>query len=303
MNGGIPSIAVRPVEEVTVAFDQKPYDLFELQTGEVRLIGLKSEARIDPACPDELRKSSLVEAAMILGPIVASRVTAAGITVYYRPACADAAVRWLAEAATDPTASLCYPYARMELPGTETAPPDEDWNPDPEFCTSLDRDEEHLRTAAHDVLRRLGWRGGVAYDPACSTGTFLSSLKSVFPATRTIGQDRNAGMASLARARLDEVHAGDSIRPAVARHSVDLLVLRHLNVAVTTSAQAAARFRAAGDSLRPGGHCLVFGHTPVQLPAAFFEMQGYRVLSQLAATPSGHALFEFYVLEKPWEAR
>ncbi|CAE6791791.1 hypothetical protein R70006_04887 [Paraburkholderia domus] len=291
------------VRTFTVAFDAKPFDIFELRTRGERLVGVKAEVCCDPMQPDERRKCCLIDAPMIRGRIAGTRVTADGVTVYYRPVSVAFASELVENAVHDPDASLSYPFARIVSPGVEPVSSDADWNPAPEFCAALDRDEIHFRAASVNTLRELGWHSGVAYDPACSTGAFLAHVKAHFPATHTIGQDRNAGMAALARTRLDEVHVGDSITPARMPRTVDLLVLRHLNVDVVTFAQAATLFDSASETLRAGGICLVFGHTPVQLPAAFFEMRGYDVLSRLAATPSRDALFEYYVLRKRSGAR
>ncbi|MDK2125431.1 class I SAM-dependent methyltransferase [Parachitinimonas caeni] len=290
------SLTSLPVNSLVIGFAEKPYDLFLLKVAGVELVGIKSEARFEPEGP--VRKCSLVEAHMVKGRLLATRVTAQGYTAYYQPLPHNEISRLFEQAAQDPQASLSYPFAKILPGGEESVPPPDAWDPDPDFAEELDRDEVYFRATAVSLLEQLGLQRGVVYDPACSTGAFLSGLKQAYGGLVTIGQDRNPGMAALARQRVDQVFCGDSIQPAPAAESVDLLVLRHLNVEVVTAADAASLFLASASTLRAGGYCLVFGHTPVQLPAAWFEMQGFEVLSSVAATPARHALFEFYLLRK-----
>lgn len=295
MNGAATLVRMS-VETIIVGFAEKPYDIFTLKIEGVELVGIKTEARFESdGAP---RKCSLVEPHMVKGRLLALRVTARGYAIYYEPLPTSKVEDLFRHAASDPAACLSYPFSKILPGGIESVQRPEAWDPNPDLAEELDRDEVYFRATAVRVLTKLEMERGVAYDPACSTGAFLSGIKQAFPGFTTLGQDLNAGMIALASRRVDQVFCGDSIQPAPAAESVDLLVLRHLNVEVVTSADAERLFLASATTLRLGGYCLIFGHTPVQLPAVWFELHGFEVLSCVAATPSGHALFEFYVLRK-----
>ena len=45
------------------------------------------------------------------------------------------------------------------------------------------------------------------------------------------------------------------------------------------------------------------GHTPVLVAAEHFEAAGFEVVERSGATPSGHAIFQFYLLNKQFSQR
>ncbi len=280
------------------ATEGKPYDLFVLRHGERRLVGRKTEAAYpDPGSGQRL-KSCLVEEDMLLGVVEHEEISEEGVTVHYRPLSPEQRRAAFAAAVQDRLSDLSYPYAPLTRgrPVTSTAPAG--WMFTPERARLLDHQEIVLRAAAAQWLARSGIVSGTAYDAACSTGAFLAAAGAAVPGLRTVGQDLSAEMTGHAAKVLDEVHHGDSIRPGVPPGSADVVFCRHLNIFVVDQDHARDLFLAAAGACRLGGRIVVLGHTPVLLPSAWFEELGLHVEQRTGATPSGHALFQFYVLRK-----
>jgi isonocardicin synthase len=288
-------VSARRPRRLFEQLSDKPYDLFVARTGHLRWAGRKRPAPVVPGL--EAIKSCLVTAEMIEGLLDQVQVGAAGVTVYLRPL--DDAQRAAAFAAltSSPLNDIQFPFGRLSPDGlTEPVSPPDYWTPTPERVRELDLAETPLRHHAVGVLRRHGIGGGRVFDPACSTGAFLAHLGRHLPGTWTIGQDLSAPMIDFARGRVDEARCGDSIRPAVAPGSVDVLVLRHLNVDVVTTEYAHALFDACVRCVTPRGLVLVTGHTPVLIASAYFEQAGLTIVERLGVTPGGGAVFPFYVL-------
>jgi isonocardicin synthase len=286
-------------QRVVVTYAEgKPYDLFFLSVRGMRLVGQKTEARY-PGPDGELLKCGLVEARMLLGVAEREQVAEDHVAVFYRPLDDAEKAALFAEAAADPMTDLYFPYAQLGDRVREAADAEPDgWEVTEERAGELDHAESVLRDYVPERLAQLGFDGGVAYDAACSTGAFLAAIGRRFPGVRTIGQDLSAEMVAYARPRVDEVHHGDSLRPAIPEGSADLVICRHLNAFVVGTRTAHDLFATAVSRCRPGGHVVLLGHTPVLVSAEWCEMSGLRVVQRSAATPSGHALFQCYVLRR-----
>ncbi|WP_216207493.1 methyltransferase domain-containing protein [Amycolatopsis aidingensis] len=295
----------RSLERAVETFAEgKPYDLFFLSVRGMRLLGRKTEAAFPgpdrPGLPAERLKCGLVEAHMLLGVAEREQVAEDHVAVFYRPLAESEKAELFAEAVADPMADLYHPYAQLgdrirAAAETEAG----GWEVTEELVRELDHAESVLREYVPERLARLGFDGGGrAYDAACSTGAFLAAVGSRFPAIRTIGQDLSAEMVAHARSRVDEVHCGDSISPAIPEGEADLVICRHLNAFVVGTRQAHELFAAAASRCRPGGYLVLLGHTPILISSQWCEMSGLRVLQRSAATPSGHALFQCYILRR-----
>lgn len=274
----------------------KPFDLFLAVTPPHRWVGRKTPARGAGTPP---QKCCLVESHMLCGLLERDQLTAEGVALHYRPL-RDDEKRLVHEAfTTSPRHDLHYPYARIGPDGAEPVADPGFWRPTPERVRELDRDEEPLRRHALSTLERHGIEPGVIYDPACSTGAFLSTLKQHFPGALTVGQDASVEMAAYAGTHVDRVVAADARNPVLGNGEADLVVCRHLNVDVVTAADARALFGTAAGTCRDGGWMIVLGHTPVLLASEHFEADGLEVVERSGATPDGAAVFQFYLLRKP----
>jgi isonocardicin synthase len=303
------SLAPRPEEAPAAAilfepFERKPYDLFFVQLQGRRFVGRKTPFRFRRRGRDQELKCALVDASMVLGPVIREQLTEAGIAVYYQPLEERARRRCFAALRSRLDHDLYYPFPHLTA-GTrrEKCAPEAYWNTSPERVESLGAAEEVLREYTLQVLARLDLAGAVLYDPACSTGEFLSAIQRRHPSARTIGQDKSREMVDYCRGRLDEVHWGDSRSSPVPDGSVDFIFCRFLNADVVTTAEAHQLFVPIARRCRDGGHLLVLGHTPVLLSSAWFEALGLEVLQRIGYSAPDDAVFQYYVLRKTGRLR
>jgi isonocardicin synthase len=279
----------------SVAKHAKPYDVFVFHVGAQSLVGRKAPARIAARPDAPRRKGCLVEPAMIFGLLTGVETRAERYVVGYRPlprAAIDAAFR-----AADASCDLVYPLRRL-AGGRETAQPPAYWDARAADPDTLDAAEEVLRDVVCEALAGHVAPGAVIYDPACSSGAFLSHLARRFPGVRTLGQDRSPAMVAVARNRVHQVTVGDSVALACAPGTVDVVVCRHLNLDVVTSREARALFLAAASALRPGGLIVVVGHTPILVRSRWMEAQGFEILTRCGFTPGRHAVMQLYMMRR-----
>lgn len=233
----------------------------------------------------------------VVGTVESVRTSVTDARIVFRPL--DEAGRRAAFEAVTPLTEIVHPFAKQREPGREKTSPADGWLVTEERAAFLGLGEEHIRrytrerfgpwleTAAEEVL---------AYDPACSTGQFLSEFAAADPARiRTVGQDLSRQMTEFAASRLDRVACGDAMRPAVAPGSVDILFSRFLNSEVVSTAQARAILPGLAATLRPGGTMVLLGHSPVLLDALDLRSAGLRVLQTVARQDD--CLFQYYVCE------
>ncbi|MGB9999213.1 class I SAM-dependent methyltransferase [Streptomyces pseudogriseolus] len=281
--------------------EESPFALcqyFLLRLGGRTWLGRKlvPEGRTDP--------SSVLTPRMLMGEFDGMRFTRQKVVFYFtpRPAAEHAAV--LARAAKDHEADIDFPFPRLDSDWNEALVPAHVWDGSAELADNLDPDEAHFRAAAAVVLRDVVRPGDTVYDPACSTGRFVSSLGEVFPECRIMASDASAAMVDLARRRIPDAFVADGLGTPVAEESVQVLVIRFLNAEVLSADTAVAGFRSLVRLIAPGGHALVFGHTPV-LPAVrhLAAECGLEVRSAVAARPGTEdEVFQFYLLRRPADA-
>lgn len=291
------SSAAVPVEVVFEPFGGKPYDLFFFRLEGRRYVGRKTPFRFDGGA----RKCALMDAGMLLGEVVREQVGAEGVAVHYRPLEAPARQDRFRRLAEDPQIEIYHPFPRLS--GDRREPCRSEWIPTPEDVEALDRDEEVMRRAVVELLSGRVEDGAVLYDPACSTGRFLSTLKRSFPSAVTVGQDRSGEMVEHCASRLDRVFHSDASSPALGEGEADFVFCRFLNLDVVTTAQAHGLFVPLAKRCREGGLVVVFGHTPVLLSEPFFRAVGLEVLGCSAASRRHDAVFQLYVLRRTGELR
>jgi hypothetical protein len=245
------------------------------------------------------RPTSRITPVMLLGALHSTLHTEADTRFVYRPLGAERKRALLREACETPGARLYFPYALLDAQGREAVPSSEFWRVTDALAAVLDRGEVHLREHTLETLRGLPLApGALAWDPACSTGTFLGEVKRAFPFLRAVGSDLSPSMVERARPKLDEASVGDA-REGAGPPACDLLFLRFLNAEVMTCLQAEVLFRALVRRVRPGGYVFVMGHTPV-LPSVelLAGLEGLEVLRALGGRPGHEEVFQYYVLRR-----
>jgi isonocardicin synthase len=285
------------LERFVVALDAKPYDIFFIKKNEHLYFGVKVEVNFPNEWSAEKRKCALVEPHMLYGEVSTFFVGEDGYSIFYYSQSNENKAKIFQNIEIDNSAYLYYPFGKIS-DSKEVFLDNDDWEPTLELASELDDDEIPLRAIANRRIKELGLKSGLFFDPACSTGTFLGSMKKFIPDIYAVGQDMNKGMIQLAKSKLDEVHCGDSINPIVKDLSVDFLILRFLNACVMSSVMAEKIFKKLSKSLKPGGICMVFGHTPVLLPPDFFSYHGFDIISSIEKVPDRNAFCEFYTLRK-----
>lgn len=65
--------------------------------------------------------------------------------------------------------------------------------------------ERSQRKISVDLIRSDGMFSPIIYDPACSTGDFLYSIKAAIPDAIVIGQDLSQDMCAQASQKIDRV--------------------------------------------------------------------------------------------------
>lgn len=195
---------------------------------------------------------------------------------------------------------ITFPFVYREYEtGLEEITSPKGWDIYPEKVKYLGYGEEHLRQYSINVLRPfLLGKKSVVFDPACSTGEFLYSLKQEYPYIKTIGQDLSLSMIEYARTYVDEIYCGDSILTPVKDYSVDLLVFRFLNSEVVSQEYAYQLFNALILKLNDTGNAVLFGHTPVLLNSEDFRNAGYDVLQNIGYNQYRDCIFQYYIIRR-----
>ena len=224
----------------TERWEEHPERIFEVRVGVEVWLGLKttSDYVVEEGIPGMF--CSRIAWFNLVGPLLSSRVSELGVRV--RARMATSTRRREVFAAFGRMTEIVHPYPKMETPGRETGTPPEGWFVTEERAAFLGTGERHLRAFTAEILaaRWPADREIVAFDPACSTGEFLSTFARAIPGrVRTIGQDLREEIVAYARPKLDRVAVGDALRPAVRPGSVNVLFARFLNSEVVTSAEAA----------------------------------------------------------------
>ncbi|MEW2632761.1 class I SAM-dependent methyltransferase [Streptomyces sp. NPDC048389] len=275
-----------------------PERLFLFRTGDRWYAGCKtiSDYVLDQGMPGVF--CSRVYWYNVVGEVTSVRTSDADARIVFEPL--DEAGRRAAFEAITPLTELVHPFAKQRDPGREKTSRPGGWLVTEERAAFLGLGEVHIRSYTRE---RFGpWLAAaegdvLAYDPACSTGQFLSEFAAVDPARiRTVGQDLSRQMADFAASRLEKVVCGDAATPAVEPGTVDILFSRFLNSEVVSTAQARSILPGLADTLRPGGTMVLLGHSPVLLDTVDLESAGLRVRQTVARQDD--FLFQYYVCER-----
>ena len=95
----------------------------------------------------------------------------------------------------DKMVDLYFPYVplKKEVNKEYTSPPT-GWKINPQLSSFLLNSEQSQRKISIDLIKSDGRFSPIIYDPACSTGDFLYSIKAAIPDAIVIGQDLSQDM-------------------------------------------------------------------------------------------------------------
>ena len=291
-------VSKRTIEIYFEAFSARPQDIFFFSMELYKFVGRKSLSTLSLEQKITGTKCSRITADMILGVVCRDQITDQGVILSFKPLRACEKLGIFNALKQNPLTDLYFPYPFLNAQNVEDVSPDEFWVPTPEQVSSLNAGEEHIRRYTQNILQRFNLTNMKIYDPACSTGQFLSAIKKAYPSTYCIGQDLNKQMVEYTRQNscLDELHEGSADVSPVADESVDFIFFRFLNLEVVDTRLAHALFSKIANRCKNGGHIIVLGHTPILLSAEWFERLGL-VIEQTI----GHddvSVFQYYILQK-----
>ncbi|KAL3872967.1 hypothetical protein ACJMK2_036135 [Sinanodonta woodiana] len=285
-----------------------PQSIFFLDIGKpgqlnhVRLLGRKilSDLWIKFKIPEI--HCSFVTADMILGVYQDERVSESNVTVFYNPMTNPEKLYIMDKIrkSNGNEAELIFPFSLLrETTRKEHCSPPEGWIIDDAFAIMLGCGEDRIRQYTIEFLKSTNLSKPKLYDPACSTGVFLSTLKKAFPDSYTIGQDLSAQMAAISRERVDEVHCGNAMNPLIEAGTADAVFIRFLNSEVVKTKEAEELLQALLLTVKNGGYIVTFGHTPVLLSSSNFKMlEDFEYKQSVGVAVEESGIFQYYVIQK-----
>lgn len=280
------------------AFNQRPQDIFYFTLNNTRFIGRKFLSELSIAGKITGTKDSQLTAAMILGIANSEQITDEGIIIAFHPLENGEKLFLFDSLASDLLTEIHFPYPFLNVKHEEDISPDDFWDPTTDQVDSLNAGEVHIREYTQKFLARFNLKDKIVYDPACSTGEFLGSIKSNHPEIRAIGQDLNKKMANYAKktGKLDIVLDGDAKQSPIKEESVDFIFFRFLNLEVVSTKTAHEIFPKIANRCKNGGYLILLGHTPLLMNAQWFQKLGLTVEQCIAH--NGISMFQYYVLKK-----
>ncbi|KAK3088389.1 hypothetical protein FSP39_018541 [Pinctada imbricata] len=245
---------------------------------------------------------SHIRASMLLGLMIGHRVQDDGYLVYYRPLTAAEKKYIMHDIVHNriKEMEIIFPYPALQTAfKTEIHCPDEGWEIDETLALQLGEGEVFLRDYSVDFLKSMRKDDLILYDPACSTGQFLWTMKQALPNSYTVGQDLSEQMVQFATKRVDEIHCGNAIEPKIAAETADVVFVRFINSEVLKTKDARSMVHPLLQSLKRGGSVVIFGHTPVLVSAADLLMDsGLQIDRCIGGDPKWDGIFQYYVCHK-----
>lgn len=298
----------RPISRIDVGHFELPQGVFYLNVAvpgspnPVQILGRKvlSDIWVQNKIPELY--CSFISADMILGLFVDQRITENKIVVHFFSFDQAEKLYFMNQVMNNSFGlpELIFPYPLLrQTTHEELCSPPQGWEVDNAFDVMLGCGEERIREYTIKFMQSVKIRNARLYDPACSTGVFLSTLKKAFPDSYTIGQDLSKQMANISRQRVDEVHCGNAMEPKIEPGSVDYCFVRFLNSEVVKSTEAETLLTALLPTVKKGGFIIIFGHTPVLLSSANYRaIPDFEVVQCIANAVDNSGIFQYYVLKR-----
>jgi isonocardicin synthase len=280
-----------------------PQNIFTFTIGHQVFVGRKLISRLKLLNKLKELNCSLITASMILGISKGFETSCEAITVFYTPLTSGEKLWLFTQLKADPLNNIHHPFVHLDNKGKERCSPPSGWTFSALRAKNLGKGEKNIREATLAWLRNdmSATDCRIVYDPACSTGLFLNTIKQAFPNCVTIGQDLSASMINHARHIIDKAIIGDARSPGVPDTYCDYIFVRFLNSEVVTRAQGYDIFPILLRKLKDNGKLIVFGHTPVLLNIPYLEsFYGLHAIKRIALNnvENEEAVFQYYVLRR-----
>jgi len=293
-------IKQRSYEVVFQGFEENPQSIFIFDYNGFRFVGkkYKSDLYLLPESPGIF--CSNIQAPMIIGLLEREQVTQDGVLLFINPITPAEKLYVFNILLAHREIDIYYPYTQLlTKEKLEMASPKEGWKYSPDRAEALGGGESDLRDYTLNFLKSFqNLEEKKIFDPACSTGEFLATIKKNFPKVITIGQDLSASMVEEAKTKIDEAYVGNSIDSPVPNDSVDFIFFRFLNGEVVTTEQAYNLLTSIIRKSKKGGYIIIFGQTPVLVSRPFMEKLGLTFIQATGVTNNKKSVFQYYILQK-----
>lgn len=191
-----------------------------------------------------------------------------------------------------------FPWPPRDASGEEFICPESYWNSQAATPQRLNDQEAHFRAHTLEQLKTLVTPGCRIYDPACSTGEFISSLQHHFPQSRCIASDRSAAMVAETRRTIPDAVVGD-VMTLPHPQPYDIVICRFINHEVMSSLAAQQVLRRMVEIVSETGQIILFGHTPVACDVPdFCHQQGLQLLGTIGRSSQPDGVFQYYRLAR-----
>ena len=241
---------------------------------------------------------SMITAPMLLGFLKKRNLKNRKIKIEYYPFTKEEKKFIFNEIKKNRKIDIYYPYKYRDFyTGKEETSPATGWTFNPEKKEYLGYGEVHFRKFTDEFIKGLNTEYKIIYDPACSTGEFLSDYKKNFPKSHTIGHDLSKEMIEYAKNYVDESSCCNAVNSPLSNDSVDLMFLRFLNSEVVDTKNAYKIFKVLYPKVKKKGLIICFGHTPVLIRKEMFQGYGLIPIICNGYDKERDAIFQFYVFE------
>jgi len=242
---------------------------------------------------------SMITAPMLLGILDFKSKTKREIEISYFPFSNEEKETIFNEIKTNRMTDIYYPYNYIEYEtNKEQVSPATGWSFNPNRKQYLGYGEVHLRNFTNNYFESYDFNNKKIYDPACSTGEFLSEFKKHHPNSYTIGHDLSQEMIDYAKDYVDESCCCNAIDSPLEDNFIDLMFLRFLNSQVVSTEDATRMFEKLLTKVKKGGLLAAFGHTSVLLTEEWLCQNGVKLLNCTGYDKDRDAIFQYYVMEK-----
>ncbi|MCH9755213.1 MAG: class I SAM-dependent methyltransferase [Candidatus Rickettsiella isopodorum] len=286
------------IASVFEAWEDQPIRFFFFAIGSQTYCGRKLLSDIVTCHGSPGFFCSLVKIEMLLGELIRSQVSQEGVELFYKPLSFTKRCQIFEQLKNHREIDIYYPFVHLsKVERLEINTPEQGWFITKERAHLLSLGERYLRKISADLVKSGGNKKPIIYDPACSTGEFLSVIKQAVPESIVIGQDISPQMCEWAASKLDQVICGNSMNPGVTTASCDYIFFRFLNAEVVSTQLAKQLFIKIICCLKPNGLAILFGHTPVLLAVSFMEHLGFQMKSCNYYIESEMAVVQYYVIK------
>ena len=173
-----------------------------------------------------------------------------------------------------------------------------DWKIDDEIANYLSIGEKHIRDYTINIIDKYKLKPKIVYDPACSTGKFLLTIKNKLPLCKTIGHDMSKEMVEYSRKNVDESACYNAFNSPLKNESVDMLILRFLNGGVVSTNDAELLFDSLIKKVKKNGYIICIGHTPVLIKRKKFKNNNLELLEKIGYDNETNSIFQYYFAKR-----